>query len=204
MEYKTKLLIADESPVWRAQVREGLMRAGYRNIEEAVNGEEALLKISAYRPDVVLIDVWLSKLDGIGVLRGSHSLDAEFHRCGADPSVNRCHRVALTVGQGYMGTAVEGIGMGLAVQLQQIPVKLRFHLQVSEFSICGSFLNQGVADTIQTVMGKKTIQVCLTGFCRFQPQTAANHGEKIPAGHSVKLFAQLIHGIIHEDIVIEK
>jgi AmiR/NasT family two-component response regulator len=46
MEYKTKLLIADESPVWRAQVREGLIRAGYRNIEEAVNGEEAVIKMA--------------------------------------------------------------------------------------------------------------------------------------------------------------
>lgn len=75
MEYKTKLLIADESPVWRAQVREGLMRAGYRNIEEAVNGEEALLKMSHFHPEVVLLDVWLSKLDGIGVLRNARSMD---------------------------------------------------------------------------------------------------------------------------------
>lgn len=75
MEYKTKLLIADESPIWRAQVREGLMRAGYRNIEEAVNGEEALLKMSQIHPEVVLLDVWLSKLDGIGVLRNAHTMD---------------------------------------------------------------------------------------------------------------------------------
>ena len=75
MEYKTKLLIADENPVWRAQVREGLMRAGYRNIEEAVNGEEALLKISHFHPEVVLLDVWLSKLDGIGVLRNARAMD---------------------------------------------------------------------------------------------------------------------------------
>jgi two-component system response regulator (stage 0 sporulation protein A) len=75
MEYKTKLLIADESPVWRAQVREGLMRAGYRNIEEAVNGEEAVIKMSQMHPEVVLLDVWLSKLDGIGVLRNAHTMD---------------------------------------------------------------------------------------------------------------------------------
>ena len=45
MEYKTKILIADESPAWRLQVKEGLLRAGYRNVEEAVNGEEAVFKI---------------------------------------------------------------------------------------------------------------------------------------------------------------
>ena len=31
MEYTTKLLIADESPASRANLREGLVRMGYRN-----------------------------------------------------------------------------------------------------------------------------------------------------------------------------
>lgn len=73
MEYTTKLLIADESPASRANLREGLVRMGYRNVDEAVNGEEALQKINRNRPDVVLMDVWLSKLDGIGVLRSCQS-----------------------------------------------------------------------------------------------------------------------------------
>ncbi len=71
MEYTTKILIADESPAGRSNLREGLIRAGYRNIEEAANGEEALLKITHYRPDIVLVDVWLSKMDGIGVIRSA-------------------------------------------------------------------------------------------------------------------------------------
>ena len=75
MEYTTKILIADENVMSRSAIREGLMRAGYRNIEEATNGEDALLKMTRTHPDVVLLDVWLSKLDGIGVLRSSHTLD---------------------------------------------------------------------------------------------------------------------------------
>ncbi len=73
MEYTTKILIADESPASRAQLREGLLRAGYRSVEEAANGEEALGKIDRIRPTVVLLDVWLSKLDGIGLLRACHA-----------------------------------------------------------------------------------------------------------------------------------
>ena len=42
MEYTTRILIADESQSQRATLREGLIRAGYRHIEEASNGEEAL------------------------------------------------------------------------------------------------------------------------------------------------------------------
>ena len=75
MEYTTKILISDESPASRAQMREGLMRAGYRNIEEAANGEEALSKIERLHPTVVLLDIWLSKLDGIGLLRTVHAAE---------------------------------------------------------------------------------------------------------------------------------
>ncbi len=75
MEYTTKILIADESPAGRNALREGLLLAGYTNIEEASNGEDAFVKITRFRPEIVLIDVWLSKLDGIGVLRNCHNWD---------------------------------------------------------------------------------------------------------------------------------
>ena len=75
MEYTTKILIADESPAGRSAIRDGLILAGYQNIEEAGNGEDAFVKITRFRPEVVVIDVWLSKLDGIGVLRNCHNWD---------------------------------------------------------------------------------------------------------------------------------
>lgn len=81
MNYNLKLLIADENPASRAALREGLMRAGYRNIEEAANGEEAVMKCNRQHPDVVMADIWLSKLDGIGVLRACRNAD-----WGKDPS----------------------------------------------------------------------------------------------------------------------
>lgn len=75
MELNTKILIADENAAAREDLRTDLIRAGYRNIEEAANGEEALVKLSRFHPDVAIVDVWLSKLDGIGVLRNSHAID---------------------------------------------------------------------------------------------------------------------------------
>ncbi len=79
MEYSTaknvKILIADENTQTRTSLRESLMRNGYRNIDEAANGEEALIKIGRLHPDIVLSDIWLSKIDGIGVLRNSRHLD---------------------------------------------------------------------------------------------------------------------------------
>lgn len=69
MEHNTRILIADEDPAARQNLAEGLRRAGYRNVEEALNGEDALMKIINRRPEVVVADVWLSKLDGIGLIR---------------------------------------------------------------------------------------------------------------------------------------
>ena len=75
MEKRIGILIADENIASRTALRDGLQRAGYHNIEEASNGEDAVGKMLSMRPDVVLLDVWLSKLDGIGVLRKSRTID---------------------------------------------------------------------------------------------------------------------------------
>ena len=75
MELTAKILIADENPIQRRALRDELSRKGYRYIEEAQNGEEALEVIRRFHPDVAIVDVWLSKLDGIGVLRSCRSMD---------------------------------------------------------------------------------------------------------------------------------
>ena len=69
MEKDTKVLIADENAEFRRQVRDQLIRAGYPLPDEAANGDEALQKIRRTHPDVVIVDLWLSKLDGIGLIR---------------------------------------------------------------------------------------------------------------------------------------
>ncbi len=69
MEYNTKILIADESAGERQILREALNRAGWRFIDEATNGEEALAKLTRNHYDAALIDMMLTRLDGIGVLR---------------------------------------------------------------------------------------------------------------------------------------
>lgn len=69
IEYNTKILIADENPTSRASMRESLRRAGCHYIEEATNGEEAVQKLMKFHPDIAIIDIWLSRLDGIGVIR---------------------------------------------------------------------------------------------------------------------------------------
>lgn len=62
------VLIVDDEPVVRALLRAALAPAGSRVIE-AVDGSEALDVAWRERPDVVLLDVGLPKLNGVDVCR---------------------------------------------------------------------------------------------------------------------------------------
>ena len=77
MEYNNhaKILVADENPIQRKALCDSLRSAGFRNVEEALNGEDALVRINRTHPDVALVDLCLSKLDGIGVLRQSKQIN---------------------------------------------------------------------------------------------------------------------------------
>lgn len=71
MDSNSKILIADENPTERARLREGLSRAGWHFVDEAPNGEEALIKLTRGQFDAALIDMMLTRLDGIGVVRNA-------------------------------------------------------------------------------------------------------------------------------------
>jgi two-component system, cell cycle response regulator len=62
-----RIVVADDSMVVRALLRRQLEEQGHVVIE-AVDGEDAVRTCLARRPDVVLLDVEMPKLDGHGVL----------------------------------------------------------------------------------------------------------------------------------------
>ena len=74
MKKAIKILIADESAADRQALCAELRKAGFTNLLEASNGEDALIQIGKNHPDIAIIDVWLSKLDGIGVLNTARNL----------------------------------------------------------------------------------------------------------------------------------
>ena len=63
-----KILIADENSDFRTVCAEHLKKQGFELLPDAVNGEEAILKIAKFKPDVVLIDLWLTKYDAAAVV----------------------------------------------------------------------------------------------------------------------------------------
>ena len=75
MELNTKILIADENAAERQKLREALAKAGYRLVDEATNGEEALQKLLRNHYDAALVDLMLTRMDGIGVVRNCHAHD---------------------------------------------------------------------------------------------------------------------------------
>ena len=75
MEINAKILIADENAQTRRSTKEALLRNGFQNVDEAINGEDALIKINRNHPDIVITDIWLSKLDGIGLLRNCKGIN---------------------------------------------------------------------------------------------------------------------------------
>jgi two-component system response regulator (stage 0 sporulation protein A) len=74
MEPRIKILIADESDKFRSDLKENLTKYGVEFVEETSDGTDVFAKIKRTNPDVVLIDVWLPKLDAIQIIRIANQL----------------------------------------------------------------------------------------------------------------------------------
>lgn len=61
------VLVVEDSSTTRAVVKTTLGQRGYR-VVEAVDGLEALSKLSAVKPDLILLDIILPKMDGYQIL----------------------------------------------------------------------------------------------------------------------------------------
>lgn len=63
-----KVLIVDDEPNIVTALDYLLRRSGYE-VQSAANGEEALAKVAAFRPDLVLLDVMMPQISGYEVCR---------------------------------------------------------------------------------------------------------------------------------------
>ena len=77
MNFHGKILLVDDEPHIRVFVTLILKSMGKPIITEASNGEEALVKYKASKPDVVLLDVNMPHLDGIQTLRKLKEIDPD-------------------------------------------------------------------------------------------------------------------------------
>ncbi len=68
LEVTMRLLVVDDAPQMLKAFRDILEAQGCE-VYEAENGEEALTKYAEIRPDVVLMDILMPKLDGISATK---------------------------------------------------------------------------------------------------------------------------------------
>jgi len=92
------ILVVDDEPRVRESIRSILEDEGYTVIE-AADGQEGLTRVTADKPDSVLLDIWMPDLDGIEVLRGIKQLDVDLP-------------VIIMSGHGTIETAVKAAKLG--------------------------------------------------------------------------------------------
>ena len=62
------MLIVDDHSGFRTMAMSIAKSAGYNVVGEAADGAEALSAVMAYRPDLLLLDIWMPILNGLEVL----------------------------------------------------------------------------------------------------------------------------------------
>jgi len=63
-----KILVVEDEEILLTALQEELRQGGY-TVEGAVDGEDGLNKIKTFKPDLVLLDLVMPKMDGMAVLK---------------------------------------------------------------------------------------------------------------------------------------
>lgn len=65
----TRVMVVDDHPMWREAVARDLAEAGFEIVATAGDGEEALRRVPAALPDVLVLDLQLPRVAGVEVTR---------------------------------------------------------------------------------------------------------------------------------------
>lgn len=125
LNLRKKILIVDDNEDSRELVIKVLQRCGYRLVE-AVDGEEALEKAVAEKPDLILMDRSLPKLDGLEVVK----------RLQEDVATRQIPIVALTA-HAMRGDREKALAAGCAdyipkpINVRTLAEQVKLHLDKS-------------------------------------------------------------------------
>ncbi len=75
-----RIVIADSSPEFRIGLKSFLAKKGYQVVGDCADGYEAIRLVEETRPDVIILDILLPRLDGIEVIN-----EAKTRLAGYDP-----------------------------------------------------------------------------------------------------------------------
>lgn len=66
---RARIVIIDDQAVMRKKVRTVLEAAGYEVVAEAEDGDQAVEVVGQFKPDVVMMDYVMERMDGISAIR---------------------------------------------------------------------------------------------------------------------------------------
>jgi CheY-like chemotaxis protein len=102
-----QILVADDEPNVRLMLKTALELSGY-NVKEAVSGTDALEKVERNAPDLMLLDMRMPDVDGIGVLEHMRQWPPE-----------RRPRVVVLTAHGSVPLAVRAVRLGASDFLER-------------------------------------------------------------------------------------
>ena len=70
-----KILLVDDSKTMRNIQKSVLSQLGYTEIEEACDGQDALSKVKAFGPDLLLVDWNMPNMDGLSFVKAYRQND---------------------------------------------------------------------------------------------------------------------------------
>lgn len=75
MSVMAKILLVDDASFMRMMIKDALTKNGYSDIYEAADGVEAVSKYTEVKPDLVIMDITMPNMDGLGALKAIKQLD---------------------------------------------------------------------------------------------------------------------------------
>ena len=72
-----KVLVADDAKFMRMMLRDILIKDGFDVCAEAENGQEAINKYKATKPDLVILDITMPEVNGLQALKSIKEYDPD-------------------------------------------------------------------------------------------------------------------------------
>jgi DNA-binding NarL/FixJ family response regulator len=131
----TRVMVVDDHPMWRDAVARDLAEAGLEVVATAGNGEEALRRAAAARPNVAVVDLRLPTMTGVEVTRDL---------VRADPSV----RVLVLSASGERDDVLAAVKAGATGYLVKSACREEFLAAVLSVSAGDAVFTPGLAGLV--------------------------------------------------------